>query len=631
MAANENIDTSKQESGLKSTDADWVGIQKKTFAKWVNSHLRKKNTVLKDVESDWVDGTMLMKLINVLFSTPIPKHNAGAKMRPALIDNVSIAIKMVEDSGVRLHFLKPNHLVDKDLKMILGMIWAIILDFQIKGISVEELSAKEGLLLWCQKKTKGYKDVKVENFTTSWVDGLALCALIHKHRPDLIDFDSLDKKNKADNLQLAFNVAEQHLNIAKLLDVEDLLSVARPDERSVMTYISEFFHAFAGQDHKETAARRVQKFVQFHQGIDELKKTYESEAQSLLQWVETTIQVLNDRSFNDSLDSGKALLEGHKNWKLHVKPKKNEERLENEALLSNINSKLQVNNRVAYVPGQGCTIGEVDAAWERLGRAESDRGKALRDHLGKLKDSLRNQYSEAANKFYQWITETKDLVIAPGEGNLESQLKIINSKVDDVSNNPAIKELAALHKLLEEYGIEDNPELSYEELTLMLENLKNTVGRKAQFVEGQLLAQTKKGVPAEQIQEFKETFIYFDKDNSNTLDKLEFKACLASLGVPFRDEAAYTEVFDRVASGSPEIGFDPFVDYMIQITEDTDTARQIKDSFRILANGQDGVAPHELQVQPLQQAEIKYLETHLQNSGGKLNYIPHIDAVFLVK
>jgi len=314
-----------------------------------------------------------------------------------------------------------------------------------------------------------------------------------------------------------------------------------------------------------------------------------------------------------------------------VKPKKNEERLENEALLSNINSKLKVNNRVSYTPKEGLTVEDVDAAWQRLGKAESDRGKALRDHLGKLKDKLRAEYSDAASKFYEWLTETKDLVIAPGEGGLDEQLSIINKKVADVSNNPAIKELERLHKLLEEYGIEDNPELSYEELTLLLEGLKNTVDRKAQFIEGQLLAQTKKGVPAEQIQEFKETFIYFDKDNSNTLDKLEFKACLASLGVPFRDEAAYNEVYERVASGAPEIGFEPFVDYMIQITEDTDTAQQVKDSFRTLSGGQDGISPSELQVQPLQQTEIKYLEQHVPGSGGRLHYNNHIDAVFLVK
>jgi actinin alpha len=97
------------------------------------------------------------------------------------------------------------------------MIWAIILDFQIKGISEEDVSAKEGLLLWCKKKTHGYRQVKVENFTNSWTDGLAFCALIHKHRPDLIDFESLSPANARDNLTLAFEVAESKLGIPKLL------------------------------------------------------------------------------------------------------------------------------------------------------------------------------------------------------------------------------------------------------------------------------------------------------------------------------------------------------------------------------------------------------------------------------
>jgi hypothetical protein len=93
------------------------------------------------------------------------------------------------------------------------------------------------LLLWCRKKTAGYKDVNVENFTTSWVDGLAFCALIHRHRPDLLDFDSLSKNNSRQNLELAFDIAEKQLGIARLLDVEDIVDVARPDERSIVTYV----------------------------------------------------------------------------------------------------------------------------------------------------------------------------------------------------------------------------------------------------------------------------------------------------------------------------------------------------------------------------------------------------------
>jgi len=68
----------------------------------------------------------------------------------------------------------------------------LIHKFEIQDISEGELSAREGLLLWCQKKTAGYRNVKVVEFTNSWKSGLAFCALIHKHRPDLIDFDSLD-------------------------------------------------------------------------------------------------------------------------------------------------------------------------------------------------------------------------------------------------------------------------------------------------------------------------------------------------------------------------------------------------------------------------------------------------------
>ena len=90
--------------------------------------------------------------------------------------------------------------------LTLGLIWTIILRFQIQDISVDHMSAKDGLLLWCKKKTKGYANVHVDNFHKSFNNGLAFAALIHAHRPDLIDFNSLDPENKLDNLKLAFSV-----------------------------------------------------------------------------------------------------------------------------------------------------------------------------------------------------------------------------------------------------------------------------------------------------------------------------------------------------------------------------------------------------------------------------------------
>ena len=98
--------------------------------------------------------------------------------------------------------------------------------FQIQDITVEEAdssetkSAKDALLLWCQMKTAGYNNVNVRNFTTSWRDGLAFNALIHKHRPDLIEYNKLNKGNPMYNLNNAFNVAEEKLGLTRLLDAE---------------------------------------------------------------------------------------------------------------------------------------------------------------------------------------------------------------------------------------------------------------------------------------------------------------------------------------------------------------------------------------------------------------------------
>jgi len=143
--------------------------------------------------------------------------------------------------------------------LTLGLIWTIILRFQIQDISVDHMSAKDGLLLWCKKKTKGYANVHVDNFHKSFNNGLAFAALIHAHRPDLIDFNSLDPENKLDNLKLAFDVAEK-LGIASLLDPIDV-AVEKPDERSVMTYVAALYHYFATMKQGDVAGQRLASIV----------------------------------------------------------------------------------------------------------------------------------------------------------------------------------------------------------------------------------------------------------------------------------------------------------------------------------------------------------------------------------
>merc|ERR1719357_1231553 len=101
---------------------------------------------------------------------------------------------------------------------------------------------------WCRRGLEGYRGVSITDMSSSWRDGLAFCALIHRYRPDLLDFDSLDQDDWTGNCTLAFQVAESHLGIPTLLDVEDVIKNESPDQFFIMTYVAQFYHRFTAPD-----------------------------------------------------------------------------------------------------------------------------------------------------------------------------------------------------------------------------------------------------------------------------------------------------------------------------------------------------------------------------------------------
>lgn len=203
-------------------DPAWEKQQRKTFTVWCNSHLRKADTQIENIEEDFRNGLKLMLLLEVISSETLPKPDRG-KMRFHKIANVNKALDFIASKDVKLVSIGAEEIVDGNVKMTLGLIWTIILRFAIQDIEVEASTAKEGLLLWCQRKTAPYKNVNVQNFHNSWKDGLAFCALIHRHRPDLIDYNKISRDDPVGNLNLAFDIAEKHLNIPKMLDAEGKL------------------------------------------------------------------------------------------------------------------------------------------------------------------------------------------------------------------------------------------------------------------------------------------------------------------------------------------------------------------------------------------------------------------------
>ncbi|KAG7231730.1 hypothetical protein INR49_010443 [Caranx melampygus] len=388
-------------------------VQKKTFTKWVNSHLSRVSCRITDLYMDLRDGRMLIKLLEVLSGERLPKPTKG-RMRIHCLENVDKALQFLKEQRVHLENMGSHDIVDGNHRLTLGLIWTIILRFQIQDISVEtednkeKKSAKDALLLWCQMKTAGYPNVNIHNFTTSWRDGMAFNALIHKHRPDLIDFDKLKKSNAHYNLQNAFNLAEQHLGLTKLLDPEDI-SVDHPDEKSIITYVVTYYHYFSKMKALKVEGKRIGKVLDNAIETEKMIEKYESLASDLLEWIEQTIIILNNRKFANSLVGVQQQLQAfntYRTWRNHQK------KGNLEVLLFTIQSKMRANNQKVYTPREGKLISDINKAWERLEKAEHERELALRTELIRQEklEQLARRFDRKAAMRETWLSENQRLV-----------------------------------------------------------------------------------------------------------------------------------------------------------------------------------------------------------------------------
>ncbi|ERL92017.1 hypothetical protein D910_09339 [Dendroctonus ponderosae] len=405
-----------ERSRIKALADERESVQKKTFQKWVNSHLVRVNSRITDLYTDLRDGKNLIKLLEVLSGERLPRPTKG-KMRIHCLENVDKALQFLKEQRVHLENMGSHDIVDGNPRLSLGLIWTIILRFQIQDITIEETdnqetkSAKDALLLWCQMKTAGYHNVNVRNFSTSWRDGLAFNALIHKHRPDLLQFDKLSKSNPIHNLNNAFNVAEDKLGLTKLLDAEDVF-VEQPDEKSIITYVVTYYHYFSKMKQETVQGKRIGKVVGIAMENDRMIKEYEGLTSELLAWIEATISALGEREFANSLIGVQQQLTQFNNYRTVEKPPKFVEKGNLEILLFTLQSKMRANNQRPYTPKEGKMISDINKAWERLEKAEHERELALREELIRQEklEQLAARFNRKASMRETWLSENQRLV-----------------------------------------------------------------------------------------------------------------------------------------------------------------------------------------------------------------------------
>ncbi|XP_071518294.1 alpha-actinin, sarcomeric isoform X2 [Panulirus ornatus] len=391
-------------------DPAWEKQQKKTFTAWCNSHLRKAGTLIESIEEEFRNGLKLMLLLEVISGETLPKPDRG-KMRFHKIANVNKALDFIASKGVKLVSIGAEEIVDGNLKMTLGMIWTIILRFAIQDISVEEMTAKEGLLLWCQRKTAPYKNVNVQNFHTSFKDGLAFCALIHRHRPDLLDYSQLSKDDPLHNLNLAFDIAEKHLDIPRMLDPDDI-SEGVPDERAVMTYVSSYYHTFTGVQKAEMAANRICKVLKVNQENERLMEEYERLTSDLLEWIRRTLPWLQARQQDNTLADLQKKLEEYRLYRRNHKPPRVEQKARLETNFNTLQTKLRLSNRPAYLPSEGKSVTDIANAWKNLEGCEKSFEEWLLSEMMRLErlEHLAKKFKHKAEIHESWTAGKEEML-----------------------------------------------------------------------------------------------------------------------------------------------------------------------------------------------------------------------------
>ena len=384
---------------------------------WANNYLAKKELVIVDLYEDLRDGLILIALLQEVSGEPVAlRYVKRPKLRIQKMENLNLAFQFMMRKGLTLTNIGSADILDGNNKLVLGLLWTLIKTYQVTAIDVDGISGKAGLLLWCQRALAPYDNIDMHNFTTSWNNGLAFCGLIHKFHPDILDYPSLHESQAVENVELAFHMAESHLHIPRLLNVSDIAHHAKPDEKIVMTYVSQMFQALTAESRRQQAVTTITRAIQITQRHEEFRQQYINLGLALDKWFCAQVDEFKSPVTFRSLDDiQQALTEFYTQYKSHIRAKQDARVVQLQSIRRRFLASCQTNQRA--VPIDCEALERIIVLQEELNQLELVYEQTLRGQFEQFKlfEFQLQQMQLWGKKLESWIDAKRRVFVSTDE------------------------------------------------------------------------------------------------------------------------------------------------------------------------------------------------------------------------
>eukprot|EP00756_Hemistasia_phaeocysticola_P016598 Hpha_TRINITY_DN15487_c3_g2::TRINITY_DN15487_c3_g2_i1::g.177351::m.177351 len=555
-------------------------VQRRSFTKWLNLQIARSNysekaKTVEVLEDDLQDGEVLLYLVAATTGVPMPnkweRFDKGKRTEIRMLQNLDMMIGMTQQAKIKLIGIGAKDICDKDSRSVLALLWAIIYAQQIGSIQGEDSKSggKEGLLLWVRRAVAGYDGCgEIRDFKKSWVDGNALAALIHKHSPDVVDYDEVRKMSAIERIEYCIKGAEEKLKIPALIEAADMEQGL--DDKSVMTYISEFFRYYSEKQTAGQAQKRVVQFVEAQKRIDTFVWEFEKRSQEFVDFAQEETKrisalppVPEKLGAADLVSSQKRLAAANQFSKSELVQKRLM-KSQLEGTLSSLQTALSCNGRPQYETP--VSPARLDELWDELANAAEKEVANARAAYRETRELVTADYkalsSGLAKAMERIHKELSDLAGDDPEKLLEGVVPLQEQHAalakDLESCREAADLLAAAKVNLDDVSGVDH---SVEDIDYSYGALKGAIERKEKLFKGQLEQKKGSSVSAEKLAMIAETFSFFDKNRSGTLARDEFIGALTSLGRNYTNEEA-VKLYEQNKTKGEEMSTAEFTEFM---------------------------------------------------------------------